>query len=512
MAARPLSSGNTHLAGIDPGRLFLGSCLALIATAVSFAVIGAIMGSLKAQFVLTNKDVGYIAGAATWGFTVSIILLGPLCDALGMKRLLWFAFLCHLAGPLTMIFASGFWGLFWGALILSLGNGTVEAVCNPLVATIYPDRKTEKLNQFHVWFPGGIVLGGLGCYLLGKVGMDAWQLKLGLVMLPAVLYGILFIGQGVPATERVQSGISFPEMVKSTLLRPLFLILFFCMAFTASLELGPGRWIPSILEAGGIAGILVLVWINGLMGVLRFFAGPVVHRLSPTGLLFISSVLAGAGLYWLSFAETTAMAFAAATVFALGVCYFWPTMLGFVAERVPRGGAFALALMGGMGMLAVGVVTTPMIGSIADRHLHEKLPAEQTRAVLGKAAVALEAGIPGAAGKQAADLEKAAGDARKVLASAVLTQPETANALRGVIGSGLKDPAVDEAKALLNPADNYGGRMSFRWISPAAILLALIFGGLYLRDKAAGGYRAEKIGPREDQNVEPELVAEPAVR
>lgn len=488
------------LDGINPNRLFLGSCLALISTSVSFAVIGAIMGALKAQFVLTNQDVGYIAGAATWGFAVSIVILGPLCDAIGMKRLLWFAFGCHLAGPLMMMFSPGFWGLFWGALVLSLGNGTVEAVCNPLVATIYPDRKTEKLNQFHVWFPGGIVIGGLGCYFLDKLGMGAWQLKLGLILIPTLIYGFLFIGQRAPATERVQSGISFGEMVRATLLRPLFLIFFFCMAFTASLELGPGRWIPSILEAGGIAGILVLVWINGLMGVLRFFAGPVVHRLSPTGLLFISAVLGGVGLYLLSLAETTAMAFAAATVFALGVCYFWPTMLGVVAERVPRGGALALALMGGMGMMAVGVITTPMIGGIADGYLHEKLPVEQTRIVLANAATALDAKAVTAPGKQGADMKKAAADARKVIAEPTLPQPETANALRGVIGSGLEDPTVAAAKAVLNPADNYGGRMSFRWISPIAIFLALVFAALYLRDKAAGGYRAERIN-RDEQDI-----------
>lgn len=496
-------SHSRSLVGINPGRLFLGSCIALISTAVSFAVIGAIMGALKAQFVLTNQDVGYIAGAATWGFTISIVVLGPLCDALGMKRLLWFAFLCHLVGPIAMMLAPGFWGLFWGALVLSLGNGTVEAVCNPLVATIYPDRKTQKLNQFHVWFPGGIVIGGLGCYLLDKAGIGDWRVKLGLILIPTVIYGILFIGQKAPATERVQSGVSFSEMFRATLLRPLFLILFFCMALTASLELGPNRWIPSILEAGGIAGILVLVWINGIMGVMRFFAGPVVHRLSPIGLLFISSLLAGAGLYWLSYAESTAMAFTAATVFALGVCYFWPTMLGVVAERVPRGGALALALMGGMGMMAVGLITTPMMGTIADRYLPAKLPAEQTREVLASAATALEARSGEVSGKQAVDIRNAAAEVQKVLAAPTLPHPETANALRAVIGSGLKDPSVDQAKALLNPADNYGGRMSFRWITPAALLLALVFGSLYIRDKAAGGYRAERISRTDpEQNVE----------
>lgn len=337
---------------MNQARLFVGSCFALIATAVCFAVIGAIMGALKQQFVLSNEQVGYIGGAAIWGFTLSIFALGPLVDALGMRNLLRFALLCHLVGPLLMIFATGaaaYWMLFFGALIVSLGNGTVEAVCNPLIATLYPDDKTRKLNQFHVWFPGGIVIGAVICFVLDKVGITDWRVKVALILLPTIVYGILFTGQKFPATERVQSGITFGGMVTGALLRPLFLILLLCMCITASLELGPGRWVSAVLEAGGIAGILVFAYINGLMAILRFFAGAVVHRVSPTGILVCSAILAGIGLYWFSFAESTPMAFASATVFAVGVCYFWPTMLGVVSERVPQSGALGLALMGGMG-------------------------------------------------------------------------------------------------------------------------------------------------------------------
>ncbi|MGI8907281.1 MAG: MFS transporter [Candidatus Sumerlaeaceae bacterium] len=486
--------------GINPDRLFLASCIALIATAVSFAVIGDIMGALKSHFGLNNRDVGFIAGAGTWGFTLSIFALGPLCDALGMRRLVWFAFICHLAGAVTMIFAQGFWSLFFGALILSMGNGTVEAVCNPLVATIYPDRKTEKLNQFHVWFPGGIVIGGLACFLLSKIGMG-WQPKLGLVVLPTLVYGALFIGQSVPATERVQSGVSFADMCRSTFLRPLFLVLLFCMMITASLELGPNRWIPSILQAGGIHGILVLVWISGIMAVLRFFAGPIVHRLSPTGLLTVSAVLTGLGLIWLSYAETVQMAFAAATVFALGVCYFWPTMLGVVSERVPRGGSLALALMGGIGMLAVGMITTPWMGSIADKHLATKLPVEQTLSVLTRIKGELAGAEVKATAKQSADIHGALDAIQSAVAktppgSTTVAQPETANALRTSLKTDLDTPAIKEGKALLDPADNYGGRMSFRFLAPFAAILVVIFGFLYARDRAAGGYRAESIHSR----------------
>ncbi|HUU95937.1 MAG TPA: MFS transporter, partial [Phycisphaerae bacterium] len=287
-------------------RLFVGSCFALVATSVCFGVVGAIMGTLKEQFILSNEQVGWIGGAALWGFTVSIFVLGPLCDVLGMRNLLRFALVCHALGTLLMIFATGFWTLFFGALILALGNGTVEAACNPLVATVYPDQKTKKLNQFHVWFPGGIVIGAVASFGLDKLAaamntstllaLELWQFKLALILIPTVVYGIIFTGQKFPATERVQSGVSFGGMIAGTLLRPLFLILLACMAITASLELGPNRWVPAVLEAGGIHGILVLAYISGLMAVLRFFAGPVVHRLSPTGILVGSAILSGIGL------------------------------------------------------------------------------------------------------------------------------------------------------------------------------------------------------------------------
>ncbi|MCH8805244.1 MAG: MFS transporter [Planctomycetes bacterium] len=473
----------------------------MIATSVCFAVIGAIMGPLKEQFALSNEQVGYIAGASLWGFTISIFVLGPLCDVLGMRNLLRFALICHAAGAMTMIFANGYWMLFAGALILAMGNGTVEAACNPLVATVYADQKTKKLNQFHVWFPGGIVIGGVSCFLLDRFGLDNWQIKLGLILLPTLVYGVLFVGQRFPVTERVQSGLSFGQMVQATLARPLFLILLACMAITASLELGPNRWVPAVLEAGGIAGILVLAYINGLMAILRFFAGPVVHRLSPTGILVSSAVLSGVGLYWLSYAETSAMAFAAATVFAVGVCYFWPTMLGVTSERVPKSGALGLALIGGMGMLAVGLVTAPQMGKLADKSLHTRLlenPQESIAAL--EQVVAIYPPLAATAVEPfKSEIEGAIDQVRSVLAAAAdgALPDNTAGAMRAAVGNAPKGEAaeavVKAVKGVLGPADNYGGRMSFRYVAPFSIVIIVVFGVLYLRDRAGGGYKAETL-------------------
>jgi hypothetical protein len=276
-------------------------------------------------------------------------------------------------------------------------------------------------------------------------------------------------------------------MWRATLLNPFFLLLLVVMTVTASMELGPNRWVPAVLEAGGIPGILVLAYINGLMAVLRYRAGDVVHRLQPTGILLAGSILAGVGLWWLSFAETGAVAFASATIFAVGICYFWPTMLGLVAERNVRGGALALALMGGAGMAAVGLVTSPVMGEIADRYAHEQLPAEQTVRVLESTAQTFPALAEAAEGRQGDDLRAAAASAERVLSHhrehGALPEIDTANALRTIISSGADSPAVADAQAILGPADNYGGRMSFRWVAPLSVLLVLVFGALYMTDR-----------------------------
>ena len=484
------NSGNT--ARIHPQRLFVASCFALVSTSVSFAVVGDIMGALKEQFVLTNQQVGYIAGAQLWGFTLSIFILGPLCDFLGMRALLRLAFLGHFAAVLVMAFANGFWMLFGGALACGMANGCVEAAGNPLVATLFPDRKTEKMNQFHVWFPGGITIGCLVAYAIGRAGFDDWRLKLIMILIPTVVYGILFLGQKFPTTERVQSGVSTGEMFKATFMRPLLLLLLVCMMMTASVELGPNRWMPAV------SGILVLSWITALMGISRYFAGPVIRRLSPTGILLASAIMSGLGLWWLSDAETRITTYIAATVFALGVSYVWPTMLGVVSERVPRGGALALAVMAGTGALTAGLITTPAMGWIGDKTGHEKLEPAGTTAVLQQVVDTFPAMAREAEGNLGKDIESAAESARTILAEVEnggsLPAVETANALRKVIRVGGASPLAESAEGLLEPADNYGGRVSFRAVACLSIVLTVIFGILYFRDRATGGYRAEKIG------------------
>jgi MFS family permease len=341
--------------------------MALIATAVSFAIRGDVLGDLREAFQLSNEDLGKAAGAWAYGFTLSIFIGGQLVDLLGMKRIVALAFLMHALGVGLTIFASGFWMLFAGTLAVGLGNGLVEAFINPLTATIYPDRKTEKLNLLHVWFPGGIVIGGLAAFALAMLKFN-WQVRMGFILVPTLAYGALFLGQEFPPTERVAQGVSTAGMYRAVL-RPLFLVLLFCMILTASTELATNQWIAYILSnTAGMAagGILVLVWINGLMAVGRWFAGPIVHRLSPIGLLIGSATVSAVGLVGLSLANSPPTAIAAATIFAIGICYFWPTMLGVTSERFPDGGALALAIIGGTGTLSAAIFTW-ILGGLYDR-------------------------------------------------------------------------------------------------------------------------------------------------
>ena len=231
------------------------------------------------------------------------------------------------------------------------------------MASLYPEQKTKMLNRFHVWFPGGIVIGSLLAYLLLQQMNLSWQLLVGLLLIPNIIYGVLFSRLSFPETERKKMGISTAQMW-SACFSPLFLFIAFCMLLTASTELGTTQRIESLLANAAISPLLILALITGTMAVGRLFAGPIVKQLSPSGMLLFSAIFSFIGLYWLSQAEGGAV-IAAALVFAVGVCFFWPTMLGFVAEYIPQSGALGLAIIGGLGMFSVSLVL-PLLGSSLD--------------------------------------------------------------------------------------------------------------------------------------------------
>jgi fucose permease len=368
-------------ANIQRNKLFVASCLALLVTSLSFGIRAGQLSTWGSEFGLSASELSTIAATAFWGFPLAVIIGGMVVDAIGMKRLLVLAFLFHLAGILLTIFAGSFgayWPLFISTLLIGIANGTVEAACNPLVASLYTNKKTTKLNHFHLWFPGGIFIGTLIVFLYAKAGLGPiggfkpWQVQVALMLIPTAIYGYLFSKLDFPVTERVAAGVSTGEMYQS-LLSPLFIFMIICMFGTAITELFTGQWIEVLLKSITDNAILVLTLTTGIMVIGRGLAEPVVHRLAPQGVLLISAILASIGLYMLGHTSGN-MLYAGALVFGMGVCYFWPTMIGFVAENLPKTGAVGLNFMGGAGMFAVSVYTMFM-GGYYDKLLADKLPA-----------------------------------------------------------------------------------------------------------------------------------------
>jgi len=502
-------------ARVDRRRLFTGICLALIPTGASFGLVSNVLVQLKQQFILTNYQVGLIAGAALWGMAISLLLLGPLLEGFGLKNGARLAFAGHLVGLTLLISAvlrvgdpSAFWILMSGAAILAMGNGMIEVTGNPLTAALYPESKTTRLNYFHAFFPIGIILGGLAGFILGSWGgaFGYWPYQLAVVYIPVLIYGYMILLQPFPKTENAAAGVPVGEMFRYTLTNPLFLLMLTMMAITTSLELGPMRWIPAVLQAVGMHGILVLVWISGWMVVLRLLASGFVERFSPPGMLLGASILTGTGLFLMSFVTGLWSALAAATVFAWGVAFFFPTMVGTVSERMPKTGSLGIVLTAGVGLAAAGAVGVPLMGKLADGYLAEELPPAETTALLQEVDAAFPAYIERAQattelaelGYREAEVRDALEATRTALAELEATgsvqHDATANALRAVVATAIPDePLVGEANAILQPAEAMGGQKSFRYIAPAALILILVFGAMYLRDRRRGGYRAVRL-------------------
>jgi fucose permease len=466
--------------------LFMCSCIALITSAFTFVVRGDILQDLGNAFDLTQQEKGGIEGAVFLGMALSMFCGGFICDALGMKRMMYLAWISHLVGSLGTIFAPhsslSYPWLYTASILMGCGNGFTEVAINPLIATLYADRKTHYLNILHAWWPGGLAIGGVTVRIIGKgldlgfvqvegMGMN-WQVCLGLIVLPAIVYGAMLIPARFPFTERVESGVSTADMFKECG-RPLFLVWALCMLMTAATELGPQKWQESVMSStAGISGTQILVYTSLMMFVLRHFAGPIAHAISPTGMLLVSSILAGIGLYLLSFAENAATAFGYATIFGLGIAYFWPTMLGVTAERFPKGGALALALMGSVGNLSISQVL-PQMGRIVDSY------AVQEAQVLQKQtpSVSLD------------EIYKRNDEGR-----VVALDPEKVAEL----------PKDSPAATIAAESQSIGYRMAFRWVSCLPAVLVVLFGSIILYDRSRGGYKPEVLLSREEED---ELMA-----
>ncbi|MGB2045478.1 MAG: MFS transporter [Porticoccaceae bacterium] len=362
-------------------RLFVACCIALTVTAMTFAIRAGILGQLGVDFGLSDTELGWVNAMAFLGFPIATMAGGLLFNLLGAKRLLAIAFVGHILGLILTVYAGGFWTLLISSFCIGFANGAVEAGCNPLVADIYHKNKTTMLNKFHVWFPGGIVIGALTSKFMTDMGMG-WQLQIAVMLIPTLIYGAMMFTQKFPPTENTET--STAHNIRA-LFSPLFLFMAFCMTLTATTELGTQQWIERILGASGASPMLIMAMITGLMAVGRYFAGPLVRGLHPAGILLASAVISTIGIYSMSIA-TGGMVYFAAILFALGVTYFWPTMLGYVAEYIPQTGALGMGIMGGAGMFAVSM-WNPVIGSWIDT---ARLAAQQQN--LSETAAELAAG------------------------------------------------------------------------------------------------------------------------
>jgi len=430
--------------------LFWISVLALLSTGMSFAIRTSIIKHLDQDLFAgaAGEKLGAAVSLAFLGFAVSILTSSPLLDRLGMGKLLGLSATLVIIGISSVILVGPIGAaigieqaLSISLFVFGLGWGLVESVVNPLIATLYADDKTHKLNNLHAWWPAGLIIGGLIGYFSDHGLNLPWRVQLAIPLLPTLVYGLAGFTMHFPATERKAAGVADSQMFKE-LGKPMFLLIFGCMFLTAGSELAPNQWVDFALShSAHMPGILLLVYVSALMFVMRHFAGPLAHKLSPVGLLWFSAILASIGLVLLSLATSPPTAIAAATVWGTGVCYMWPTMLAMTSERFPRGGSLLLGTMGSI------FLVLPQLGKVYDRY--------------------------------AANYASAAGY-------------QSFEALKHLASTGDK-----AAGANLIAAQTSAGSHSFQAVAILPAILILVFGSLWLYDRARGGYAAVRLDSEE---------------
>lgn len=347
---------------VNKSALFNGSCFALITTAFTFSIRAGILPQLGEQFGLSAEQLGFINSMWFLGFPISMIIGGLVYHTFGPKNIMMVAFVCHTLGILLTIFAGGYSTLLISTLLIGIGNGCTEAACNPMIADMYSGVKMQKmLSRFHMWFPGGILIGSLISLAMTKMGLS-WQAQMWVTMIPTIIYAVLFFGKTFPKAQ-IEEANSLANNFKA-MLSPVFIFLFFAMALTAISEFGPNQWVSIILVASGAEPLLILALTFGVAAIGRWFAGPVVAKFGQTGVLLGGAILAAIGIYMFS-KITGPMTYVAAVVYALGICYFWPVMIGSVAHRVPKSSALGMSIVGGVGMFSTAIFQ-PIIGGWID--------------------------------------------------------------------------------------------------------------------------------------------------
>jgi MFS family permease len=519
--------------GIAPNasRLLWAGFMAILAAGVGFGIRGGILSDWGRQFGFTGAELGSITGGGLTGFGLVILIGGLLADKLGYGKLVMVAFLCHALSAVVTFAATGAYGsgdaagkaaaykcLFWGTFLFAIGNGVLEAVLNPLVATLYPNNRTHYLNVLHAGWPAGLILGGIAAATLGNTATNQglrWELQLALFLVPVVIYGAMCMGQNFPKSEASEKGLGLGDMLRdvgmlgAAVIAALLVIFFkndlglsliaatgigvlvilgvgfftrFAMGagllalllathgLVGIVELGTDSWIQNITGAiiDPTTGRWLFVYTSAFMFVLRFFAGPIVHKISPPGLLLVSALCGIIGLYLIAGSSSTVAVMVALAVYGFSKTFYWPTMLAVVGDRYPRSGAVAISCMGGMGMLAAGLLGGPGIGYFKDRYAAEDLQRVNTAVY-----TEYKAATP----------------------SAFLTF-ESVNAIDGgklgaIQGKPAAQRTVDE-KAVVE-ADLAGSRKTLKTVALVPMAMAAIYLGLILYFKAKGGYKVVHI-------------------
>ncbi|HQS70659.1 MAG TPA: MFS transporter [Novosphingobium sp.] len=367
--------------------------LALFTAALANAVRAGAAGAIKTALLdpidpqHSGEMIGTVLGNSFLGFAMSLLVISPLLDRFGAKKVILFAAFCFVAGPVLVLVAGSAGGATYlllnlGMVLWGFGWGATEASVNPVITTLFPDQKTGKLNALHAWWPAGLIVGGLLSVLFFRALDLPWQALVALNIVPGVLVALWAMRHSFPQTESSVAGVPFAEMMAEPFKRPGFWVFFAIMFLTASSELAPGAWVDVTLSSTvGMPGILVLVYVSAIMFVMRHFAGALEHRFSDMGLLLICTVPAAIGLYLLSVANSPFTALVAATVWAFGVCFMWPTMLAAVSRRYPRSGPWGIGLVGFAGAMAIYFVL-PRLGAVYDNAKLEKAGGQDAFAAL----------------------------------------------------------------------------------------------------------------------------------
>ncbi len=509
-----MSSDNQNGTAPNAQRLLWAGFMAILAAGVGFSVRAGILGQWAEQFGFTMTELGAITGGGLTGFGIVIIAASLVADKIGYGKLMAMAFALNfisavitLAAP--MAFASGgkaaaFWCLSGGMFLFSIGNGLAEAVVNPLTASLFPKNKTHYLNILHAGWPAGLVLGGLASAMMAaKVDESGtlleravdWKIQMSLYLIPVVVFGYLLMGQKFPKSEAAAAGATLGQMI-GTLFAPLMLVLLIIHAMVGYVELGTDSWIAKItgsIMASPAKGLSLFVYTSTLMFVLRFFAGPIVHRISPLGLLFVSGILGAIGLTMLGSATTVVACVLAATVYALGKTFLWPTMLAVASERFPKGGAVSIGMLGGVGMLSAGLLGGPAIGFKQDYNASQELQAEspdtyerykadEASRFLGFSTVGLNGAKVGVLEDDGKELKRVG----ELLKTENREDPNHASLAQWWDGAS---QYAAEDKPVVQHAKLYGGQRALKLTAYVPAMMAVLYLCLIIGFKMTGGYK-----------------------